>query len=159
MLIWCLFDDNLISIVFIWLIWSISVKICKVNDSPNIAGYGRYAASNTSGQACTFSEGHLWFAWFINAKRSKCFSMYAASIIRTWGFKLAITVFAFETQNRSVCLQPQNVQRVSLSKLVPTRHWNSCRTRPNLVDPYCCTDGFLTDFDLSTNSRIRHLCL
>ena len=89
----------------------------------------------------------------------------AVRIIRTRGCRLAITVFALEAglKNQSTCLtahwQPQQVQRVSLSKRVPAPHFNSSR---NLLlgNANWRAKGETNDFKSSHCKRARwfHCC-
>ena len=105
-------------------------------------------SQNTGGQACTSGKGYLWFAWFLTARCPPCTLMYAVKIVRTQGFELPFTIYAFEIQE-SFCLlalrltyltahrQPQQMQRIRLSKLAPTRrvycNLNSSKTQTRLT--------------------------
>ena len=141
MFIWWLFDEYSVDLSYL-------VNICKNMQNEWLTQFCTRQATlpqHTDGQVCTASEGNLWFAWFVTAKRPPRILMSVVRIRRTRGCKLAITVFAFEIQESfglfalRVTLwtehwQPQPVQRVSLSKLVSTRHCNNCRKRTAMAE-------------------------
>ena len=87
---------------------------------------------NTGGQACTRRKGGLGFVVFITARWPLCSWMPAMTIIRTQGCELAITVFAFVTQESLGLLalrltlltahwRPQHWQFILLSKIMMAR--------------------------------------
>ena len=82
MLIGCLLDDYLMIFLLLFddycVYLSYLINICKNMQSEWLSQFCIRQAmlpQNTGGQPCTSSEGNLWFAWFITAKRPPRISM------------------------------------------------------------------------------------
>ena len=119
MVIWWLFDDYCVYLSYLKNS-KIPVKICKVNDSHNFA-FARLCCQcikNTGDQACKSSEGNIWFAWFITANCPPHISMSAVRIIRTWGCKFTITVFAWKGMGLGLgrSIRKQNAAKLAIAK-------------------------------------------
>ena len=98
MLIWLLFDDNWMIIVVTWVI-----NICKNMQSEwltQICISQAMQFQNTGGQACTSSEGNLWFAWFITANFCKVCTLLWPNSQQTKEQKANPTIFKARIVNR-----------------------------------------------------------
>ena len=106
---------------------------------------------NTGGQACTRRKGGLGFVVFITARWPLCFFMPAVTIIRMQGCELAITVFAFETQ--------ESLDLLALRLTLLTAHWRPQHWQFILLSKMARTPRQIVIVCFTSNNSRIHNCM